>query len=416
MEAQLDHIFQAAVDSRKTPGVAAVALDASGKVLFSKGYGHTVIDADSPAVTVDSPLRIFSCSKLVTSIAALQLVEQGKLNVMANVEDYLPEISKIQLLRGFKEDGSPDLTAPTKKPTILNLMTHTAGFSYDFFDKKTKQYRKAMGQPATFEGLHNGMEEYTTPFIFEPGSGYTYGVNTDWLGFVVAKVSGIPLATYIEQNILKPLGMNNSGVDISEENWTKFMAVHAKDPAGNLMALPAMMFKNGELISGGSYLFSTANDYSQLLLTILNGGTNPLSKVTILRADTVKDFLFTDMIPTVGCTSKGIGEVTVATPMSSNEGTMLPGVEKGHSCGFILANGPASNGRSKGSGSWAGISNSYYWLDPAAGKLGIVVNAVTPWMDRDLLHLADALERAVYGKPAAKEVGEPGSNFSSGLL
>ncbi|WPH01290.1 Hypothetical protein R9X50_00412800 [Acrodontium crateriforme] len=414
MEAQLDPIFQAAVDSKKTPGVAAVALDATGKVLFSKGYGHTLIDPESPAVTVDSPLRIFSCTKLLTTIAALQLVEQGKLDIMTNVEEYLPEISKIQLLRGFNEDGSPDLAAPTKKPTILNLMTHTSGFSYDFFDKKTKQYRKAMGQPSTFEGPHNGMEQYTTPFVLEPGSGYIYGVSTDWLGFVIQKVSGLPLATYIEQNILMPLDMKNSGVDMSHENWEKFMVIHAKDPAGNLAALPPMMFKNSDLIGGGGYLFTTANDYSQLLLTVLNGGTHPLTKVVLLQEGTVKNFLFTDMIPTVGCSPKGIGEVTVATPMASREGTILPGVEKGHSCGLLLANSPVPNGRSKGSGSWAGLSNSYYWIDPAAGKLGLIVNAVIPWMDKDLLHLADALERAVYDKPAAKEVGEPGSNFSGG--
>ena len=135
MESQLDPIFQDAVQSKRIPGAAAIVLDSSGKVLFSKGYGNvTAGDTSSPALTTKTPGFIWSCTKLVTSVAGLQLVEQGKIDLDDPVEKYVPDIKNIKFIDGFNDDGSPKLREPEKKIKMIHLFTHTSGFAYDFFD------------------------------------------------------------------------------------------------------------------------------------------------------------------------------------------------------------------------------------------------------------------------------------------
>jgi methyl acetate hydrolase len=143
-------------------------------------------------------------------------------------------------------------------------------------------------------------------------------------------------------------------------------------------------------------------------------GTHPTTGATILKPETVKEYIFTDQIPRIGCSNKGIGEIPSTIPQVSRTGEFHPGVSKGWSCGLMTINEDTPNGRKKGSGAWAGLGNCYFWVDPAAGKLGFVVSAILPFFDKDVLHLFDSLERAVYGKPLAKQVAEAGSNFSGG--
>jgi methyl acetate hydrolase len=416
MEAQLDPIFQAAIDSERVPGVAAVALDASGKVLFSKGYGVTTAgDPNSPPLTPDTLGFIWSCTKLVTSIAALQLVEQGKIDLDEPVETYVPDIKNIKLVQGWNDDGSPKLTEPSKKIKMIHLFTHTSGMAYDFFDPDILKWRMYKNDPPCAYGTRSAMAEYTTPLIFEPGSAWNYGTNNDWMGFVVEKISGLTLAEYMSKHIFQPLGLRQTGTKLSEEQDKKFMTVHSKDAEGNLTATPMRMASPAEVPHpGGHFVYSTTEEYCQILLALINNGTHPVSKATILKPETVKEYLFKDQIPRVGCSNKGIGDVPSTLPPVTCTGAFLPGVDKGWSCGMMMNNEDTPNGRRKGSGAWAGLGNCYYWVDPSAGKLGFVMSAILPFFDRDVLHLFDALERAVYGKPMAKEVGEKGSNFEGG--
>lgn len=413
IDAQLDPVFQAAVDSKRLPGVAAIALDASGKVLFSKGYGVTTFGDDkAPNVTVKTPAYVFSCTKLATTIAALQLIEQNELRLEDHVEEHCPAFAKIQVLDRIDDNGQPVLRPPQTKAKVVNLFTHTAGCTYDFFDQNTLLYRIAMGEaPATYVA-NTTLAYYSTPLKFDPGKAYEYGVNIDWLGLVVEKVSGMRLDQYIQHNILDPLGLQDTHYG---GEGPDFFNIHLKDEAGNLTAVPGLRLNvESELVPGGLYLTSTASDYSQLLLTVLNNGTHPISKVSLLNPDTVKKYLFTDQLASLGVSNEGVGNVVVSIPQFSCGGTWLPGITKGWSLGMLTNSEDLPNGRRAGSGAWAGLSNSYYWMDPASGKLGVLIGATLPWFDRDTLHLLDSLERAVYGKPTASVPGEPGSNFSGG--
>ena len=411
MDSKLDSLFERAVNDRKTPGVAAIALDASGNVLYKKTAGvNNLDDSSGTAYTSSTTTIMWSTTKLVTCVAALQLVEQGKLSLDDPVEKYMPQIKNIQVLDGTDENGKIKLREPKTKATVLNLMTHTSGFSYDLFDKPTLQWRIEAGQNPTEYLAVGAMANFCTPLINDPGKQYCYGVSIDWLGFVVEAISGLSLNKYVEAHITGPLGLKDTGSH--PKAGAAQLAVHMRGEDGTLVANPAFaLAASPEKYGGGHFLYSTLDDYSNFLLTILNKGTHPKSGVKILEEKTVADYLFTDQIPKI-CSNEHIGDIPSAISALTLTGRFLPGVELGWSCGLMLNLEDVPNGRKAGSGSWAGLGNLFYWIDPKSGKLGLVISSILPFMDKEILHLSDALERAVYGKEAAKEAGEKGSNFA----
>ena len=411
MVSRLSAIFEAASEAKKVPGVAAIALDKSGDVLFRGAYGSTNLDdPTAPSLTSKTPMLIWSCTKLVTTVAALQLVDQGKLHLDDLVEKHVPSIAKIQVLEGFTPEGEAILRAPTTKATVLMLMTHTAGFTYAFSNNDTLTWCNHARQGEPEPPPVGSLKSYETPLAFDPGTKYEYGVNTDWLGFAVEAVSGVPLNEYVEEHILKPLGMDDSGSHVKE--GVSPMAIHIRGEDGGLAALPAISHPPApERFGGGGYLYASLDDYSTLLLTILNKGTHPVSNVEILKKETADEYLFQDQIHKI-CSNSGVGVFTTANPVLASEGEFLPGLEKGWSAGLMLNMEGSPRGRNTGSGQWAGLGNLYYWVDPKAGRLGLIMSGILPFMDKEVLHLFDELERAVYGHESAAESDENGANFA----
>ena len=403
MTDKLDALFQKAVDSKSLPGIAAAIYDASGKAVYSKAFGKNNVDDDSAKpYTTSTQTLMFSTTKLIASVAALQLIEQGKLSLTDPAEKYVPEIAKIQVIDGKDSDGKFKLRAAKTKPTILNLITHTAGFTYDFFDHDTLAWRIGQGQaPAPYLGV-GSWEAFQTPLAHDPGEKYTYGINIDWLGFVIEAVSGKPLNVYVDENILHPLGLKNTTTNFIDD--ANRLVAHTRDEAGKLTPGPQFVpAEKPDRYGGGHYLVSTLDDYCQFLLAIVNEGTHPVSKVEILKKETVRDYVFRDFIPEVGCSPSTIGDIATSIPQLSAEGKMLPGVDLGWSCGLMLNNEDVPNGRKAGSGAWAGLGNLYYWVDPKAGKLGMIITSVLPFFDEKSLELFDALEKAAYGNEVGKQ-------------
>lgn len=415
---RVEKAFKAATDAKKIQGVAGIALDKDGNTLFKGAYGVTDLSKDDPKpMTTSTPVMIWSCTKIVTTVCALQLVEQGKLKLDDLVEKYVPEIKDIKVIEGFNDDGSPKLREPKTKATILMLMTHTAGFTYDFFDQKTLDYRAYTKQAP--HGYASGEKYFffDTPLLFDPGSKYTYGINTDWLGFVVEAISGMKLNDYVQEHVLNVLGLKNTGPLKKDGSFVEEgLIIHHRGEDGSLTANPEMKYaENPGIHGGGHFLYSTLDDYSTFLLALLNGGTEPRSGAQILKKETVSEYLFEDQIHKI-CSSDGIGLIETTAPAISVEGEFLPGLKKGWSCGLMLNPEGSSKGRSAGSGSWAGLGNLYYWLDPKEGKLGLIAAAILPFMDAEVLHLFDELERAMYGHEPSKEIGEVGGNYGLSKL
>ena len=408
MEDRLKQLFETAVNTQKLPGVAAIALNASGKPLFRGAFGSTKLDdPNAPKMTTSTRTMIHSCTKLATCVAALQLVEQGKLDPQDRVDKYVPEIKELKVLEGFEADGTPNLREAKSIATILMLMTHTAGLSYDTFNPTAFQWRVHTNtEPCQYSVSEKPY--YLTPLVHDPGSKWEYGTNIDFLGWVIETITGTTLEAYLDEHIFQPLGMKDTGPAFADGD--EILYPHLRGSDGTLTATtivpPRTLYPRG----GGHFLVSTIDDYSLFLLTILNGGTLPNSNTRILKQSTVTDYLFTDFIPKL-CPPTGIGDITIGMPALTNAGTFMPDVKKGWSCGMLLNLETREKGRTAGSGAWAGLGNQYYWIDPVKGVCGMVISQLFPFMDKEVLHLFDALEREVYGKEVAKVMGEKGSNF-----
>ena len=383
--AQIDGVLRQAVDAKEVPGVVAMAATDKG-VLYEGAFGLRALDQSTP-MTLDTVFRIASMTKAITSVAAMQLVEQGKLKVEEPVPNIDPGLGSPQVLEGFDAAGAPKLR-PAKRPiTLRHLLTHTAGFSYDVWDADTGRYIKAAGLPARPTGK---LASIRTPLSFDPGDQWEYGVNTDWAGRLVEVLSGQPLDVYFRDKIFAPLGMKDSGYVVSAEQRARQARVHARQADGVLAPQPweSAPVANPEFWSGGGPLYSTARDYLTFLQMLLNEGS--WNGARLLKSETVAEMNknHTGTIPA--------GIMKTQNPGLSNDVDLFPGAEVRWGLGYMLNMQPGPNGRSAGTVSWGGIYNTYYWIDPSKRVTGLIMTQILPFADTRALKLYGQFERGVY--------------------
>ncbi|MBV8746583.1 MAG: beta-lactamase family protein, partial [Xanthobacteraceae bacterium] len=254
--AQIDAVLRNATDAKEVPGVVAMAATDNG-ILYEGVFGTRDL-GKGPAMTRDTVFRIASMTKAVTSVAAMQLVEQGKLKLNEPVPDIDSALSSPQVLEGFDASGAPRLR-PAKRPiTLRHLLTHTAGFTYEVWDGNTQRYVKTTGMPSTQSGK---LAALRTPLAFDPGDRWLYGVNIDWAGRIVEATSGQPLDVYFREHILGPLGMNDTGFVSTPEQRARQVSVHQRKSDGSLEPQPLETPFTPEYYAGGGGLYSTAPDY-----------------------------------------------------------------------------------------------------------------------------------------------------------
>jgi methyl acetate hydrolase len=382
--ARIDGVLKQAVDAKEVPGVVAMAATDKG-VLYEGAFGVRALDASTP-MTLDTVFRIASMTKAITSVAAMQLVEQGKLKLDEPVPSIDPALASPQVLEGFDAAGAPRLR-PAKRPiTLRQLLTHTAGFSYDIWNADTGRYVKATGMPARATAK---IASIRTPLAFDPGDKWEYGVNTDWVGRLVEATSGQPLDAYFRERIFSPLGMRDSGYVTTPEQRARQARVHARQPDGALVPQPLEVPPvPGEFWSGGGPLYSTARDYLTFLQMLLHEGS--FNGARILKAETVALMHqnATGEIPA--------GVLKAQMRALSNDVDLFPGAPLRWGLGYMLNLQPGPNGRSAGTVSWGGIFNTYYWLDPARRVTGLIMTQILPFADSRVLKLYGQLERGVY--------------------
>lgn len=384
-KAQIDGVLRQAVDAKEVPGVVAMAATDKG-VLYEGAFGLRALDQSTP-MTLDTVFRIASMTKAITSVAAMQLVEQGRLKVEEPVPNVDPGLGSPQVLEGFDAAGAPKLR-PAKRPiTLRHLLTHTAGFSYDVWDANTGRYIKAAGVPARPTGK---LASIRTPLAFDPGDRWEYGVNTDWAGRLVEVLSGQSLDVYFRDKIFAPLGMKDSGYVVSAEQRSRQARVHARQADGALAPQPweAAPVANPEFWSGGGPLYSTAGDYLTFLRMLLNGGSG--NGVRLLKSETVAEMNknHTSTIPA--------GIMKTQNPGLSNDVDLFPGAQIRWGLGYMLNMQPGPNGRSAGTVSWGGIFNTYYWIDPSKRVTGLIMTQILPFADPRALKVYGQFERGVY--------------------
>ncbi len=348
---QIDGVLRQGVDARDAAGVVAMAATDKG-VLYEGAAGLRALD-QTTAMTTDTVFRIASMTKAITSVAAMQMVEQGKLKLDEPVPGIDPTLASPQVLEGFDASGAAKLR-PAKRPiTLRHLLTHTAGFGYDQWDPSLYRYVKAAGLPPRATGK---VETIRLPLVFDPGDRWLYGINTDWVGRLVEATSGQPLDVYFRDKIFAPLGMKDSGYQPTAEQRARQARLYTRQPDGGLALQPLETVPAApEFWSGGGPLYSTPRDYLTFLQMLLHGGT--FNGVQLLKPETVAE-MHRNATGNIPC-----GVLKTEMPGISNDVDLFPGAPLRWGLGYMLNVEAGPNGRSAGTVSWGGLFNTYYWLD-----------------------------------------------------
>ena len=389
-------------DHQSMPKAAAV-LDqtiATGKLNFAvaavgnaggQTWSHAAGYQDAEKIKAASPdniIQIASMTKLVTTIAALQLVEQGKLDLDTPISAYAPELNELQVLKGFAADDTPIFEKANRAPTARELMTHTAGYAYEIWNTNALKSVQ-LGVTPSLLGEGNYLE---APLAFQPGTAWEYGINTDWLGVLVERLSDQRLAEYFDDNIFKPLGMTDTFYELPAGKLDRSVTMMARAAEG-LVKLPSFQptpMEKGSMphYSGGGGLSSTVADYGRVLQMLLNSGS--LDGKTLLKSETV-DSMFQNNIGDIQPAA-----LTTVMPTLSNTADMSFGNKATFGLGLLIHTDGIDGGRRANAGSWAGLFNSYYWVDREAGTYGIFGTQVLPFYDGVAIETLLELEQAVY--------------------
>jgi len=386
IQTRIDAVLRRAVERGEMPGVVAMAANEAGP-LYEGAFGRRDV-ANGPAMTPDTVFRIASMTKAITSVAAMQLVEEGRLALDAPVPDIgEPALTAPQVLDGFDTAGKP-LLRPAKRPiTLKHLLTHTAGFTYDWSNPNTQRYAETTGMPATATGKLAALRQ---PLAFDPGERWEYGVNIDWVGLLIEAVSGKKLDVVLQERIFAPLGMRDTVFLTTPEQRARQAPVHQKHPDGRLEPQPLPEQFVPEFWAGGGGLLSTARDYLTFLEMLMHGGARILKPETVALMNENQ----------VGDLPAGV--LRSIAPERAHDLDLFPGAPVRWGLAYMLNMTPGPNGRSAGTVSWAGIFNSYYWLDPARRVAGVILSQMLPFADPDMLRLLGEFERGVYALAEAR--------------
>jgi CubicO group peptidase (beta-lactamase class C family) len=383
MKQAIDTLLSEAAASGTVPGVVAAVGDRSG-VLYEGGFGLRGLDRPEP-MTPDTVAWVASMTKAVTTVALLQLVERGAVDLDAPAGRYCPDIGKVQVLADFDAAGQPVLRPPRRPVTVRDLLTHTSGYAYDFASGAIRKYMKATGLPATNTGLKAALG---APLIADPGEAFIYGIGTDWVGQVVEAVTGRTLERVFADEVFAPLGMTDTMFRLGPDQHARRATVHAVREDGSYVPTGMVVVQEPEFASGGGGLYSTAGDYLTFIRMLLNGGT--LGGARILSSDSVTA-LATDQIPHMTIPAMGL-----MSPMGPRSVDFFDGRPTGWTLAFQINREPTAEGRAAGSLFWGGFANTFYWIDPANGLAGVFITQVVPFFDPRSVALFKAFEREVY--------------------
>jgi methyl acetate hydrolase len=352
---QIDQVLEDAVNEKKVPGIVAIVFVAD-KVTYQGAAGMRDSTKNIP-MTVDSIFRIASMTKAITSVAVMQLVESGRVKLDEPAWTYLPELSEVQVLERFDPTGKPILRTPRSIPTVRQLLTHTSGFVYDFFDEDLHRYTVSGAVPSFNDGGDGFLK---APLRFDPGSRWEYGIGIDWLGRLVEKVSGQSLEAYFRKHICQPLGMKDTFFDVPPEKQPRVV---------------------------GDYLI-----FERMLLDGGKAGSKRL-----LKSETVEEM-----------SRNQIGDLNLvdlrsSMPEVAKDPVRIQGLDK-FGLGFAINTKPFEGGRSAGSLTWAGIYSTFFWIDPSRKTCAVLMLQILPFGDDITNTVVAQFERAVYANTAQTAV------------
>jgi len=378
-----DEVLEGGVDAGDVPGVIAMATTPGGTI-YEGAFGKRALDQDT-AMSLDTVVWIASMTKALTGAAAMQQVEQGKLSLDTPAAKIYPPLDEIRVLTGWDSNGKPITRKPKRPITLRHLLTHTAGFAYELWNTDIQQYQKVMDLPGIGACKNDSLK---MPLMFDPGDRWEYGINIDFAGKMVETVSGQRLGEYFQENLFGPLGMDSTGFKITPDMRARLAKVHQRSPEGVLAPIEFEMTQEPEFEMGGGGIYSTTGDYLEFVRMMLNRGKGNGNQ--ILNPETVA---------LMSRNAMGNNRVTMlktAIPPLTNDAEFFPGMVKSWGLSFMINDHEAPTGRSRGSLAWAGLANTYYWIDQRQGVAGVYMTQVLPFADAKALPLFYAFEKSVY--------------------
>jgi CubicO group peptidase (beta-lactamase class C family) len=363
---RIDEVFAKAVEDKQVAGSVVLILR-KGKVAYLQSTGLADIDAKKP-MKPDAIFRLMSMTKAVTSVAAMILVDEGKLKLDDPVSNYLPEFKDQKVLVAGKSGKDDDfsLVAAERAVTVRDLLRHTSGLIYPTFTDRKQLgalYAKAKinsgFEPTTEKLAENVKRLGKLPLAHQPGAAFTYGLSTDVLGRVVEVASGKELDVFFRERIFKPLEMNDTSFLPPADKSGRVVTHYTIKDKKLVPAQKGDFIYEGSknYFSGGAGLFGTANDYGRFCQMLLNGGK--LGKATILKPGTVKQM-----------TQNQLGKVTI--------GIGPHGDAFGLGFGIVTPKAEGKTPLSVGSYGWGGAFYTYFWVDPKKELVGVMMTQILP--------------------------------------
>jgi methyl acetate hydrolase len=392
LQQSADAILHGVVDGQPAvPGVVAMATDRHGNT-YEGAVGKRVLGQDAD-MTADTVFAIFSTTKAITGTAALQLVEDGTLDLDAPAKTYVPDIGKLQVLEGFDAAGQPKLRAPKRDITTRMLLLHTAGFGYDFFNEQYLRLTRDCGVPSVVTASKACL---MTPLLFDPGEQWEYGTNIDWAGQVIESITGKRLGEVMQERIFAPLGMTSTAFTMTPDMRTRLARIHARGADGSLTPMGDFELpQDPEVQMGGGALYGTVSDYMRFIRMWLNDGMGEGGRV--LKRETI-----------LAAEKNGLGDLKIkmlpgVIPALSNDAEFFPGLPKSWALSFMINDEDAPTGRPAGSMGWAGLANTYFWIDRKNGVGGYWASQIFPFADAASFGGFMAFETAVYQSLALRQ-------------
>jgi methyl acetate hydrolase len=378
----INKVLEEAVGTGAVPHVAAIAADRDG-VLYEGGAGVRVVGESDDPVTTATQFRIMSMTKMVCTAAALQQMERGELDFDAPVDTIVPAFADLQVLDGFDGD-TPRLRPPASRATVRQLVTHTAGLGYWFWDADLVRYEQVTGLPNVVPG---SAEAFKAPLLTDPGTRFEYGINIDWLGRVVEAVAGATLDIVVKERITEPLGMGDTMFRLDEPRSAHCVTVHVPGEDGNWASAGGILNRTPDWWSGGHGLYSTPRDYIRFERMLLRGGE--LDGERILAQATV-DAAFTNQIGDLDFPA----EVPTADPGVTATLSLGPGWKWGY--GLLLNTEDIPGMRRAGTGAWAGLFNTHFFVDRTTGICASIYTNSLPFITEGPWTTYQNFERALY--------------------
>jgi methyl acetate hydrolase len=349
-------------------------------VLYQGAFGVADVSTGRP-LAQDSMFRIASMTKPITSVALMQLVEQGKIGLEDPASKYLPELAELKVFESFDPATGAYKLRPASKPaTVRHFLTHTSGLAYPFTSPIWRDFKPAAGETYPFGG----------PLLFDPGERWHYGTSVDVVGRLVEVVSGQKLEDYFREHVFIPLKMNDTSYNVPEAKGPRMVAQQQRAGANMDGPVELQSPQPGLTVAmpiGGGGLASTADDYGRFMRMFLNGGT--LDGVQVLKPETVALM-----------SQNQIGAVSVPALKSalarSADFTFIADGRDKWGLGFLITVDQVPGKRSPGSLSWGGINNTYFWIDPSRGIAGVIMMQYLPFADAKALATYDTFERGAY--------------------